>query len=162
MKQTDWKDTLASFKEKITEKEIVTNELLTVGAILYMQMDHSDGLKLIDGYSTRNKYFIIIGFTVEGNVIGSVLLNSCIDPSKYSTEYIKCQYPLKQKDYPHILEYDSYIDCSEIFVFPKERLLNEARFKQNLTQTDLELIINFLKETEVHSTKEKKKFGILL
>ena len=149
MKQTDWKDTLASFKEKITEKEIVTNELLTVGAILYMQMDHSDGLKLIDGYSTRNKYFIIIGFTVEGNVIGSVLLNSCIDPSKYSTEYIKCQY-------------DSYIDCSEIFVFPKERLLNEARFKQNLTQTDLELIINFLKETEVHSTKEKKKFGILL
>jgi predicted rRNA methylase YqxC with S4 and FtsJ domains len=69
---------------------------------------------------------------------------------------ICCQYPVKQSDYPDVLEYNSYIDCSEIFEIGKEKIKKKGIVKGHLTEQDRELIINFLKETEVISVKEKK------
>lgn len=33
----------------------------------------------------------------------------------YSDEYMSAQYLIKQDDYPDFLDYDSYVDCGELF-----------------------------------------------
>ncbi len=160
-KKLDWKETLGLITEEYKNAEKVTDESLSVGTILYMTMDASDGLILKDGYNTRNKFFIIIGFTSEGNAIGSLLINSNIDKTKLPLEYLSCQYPIKQENYIEVLDYNSYIDCSEIFEFTKERIKINGSVKGHLTSEDLALIIGFLKETETLSIKEKRKYSII-
>jgi len=160
-KKLDWKETLGLFIEKVKNAEKVTDESLSIGTILYMTMDASDGLILKNGYKTRNKFFIIIGFTSEGNAIGSLLINSNIDKTKLPLEYFSCQYPIKQENYNEILDYNSYIDCSEIFEFTKDRIKMNGCIKGHLTSEDLTLIIGFLKETETLSIKEKRKYSII-
>jgi hypothetical protein len=158
----DWKERLKKLQQENKEKEVVTESSFSIGTILYMVLDQNDGITPKYGYSDRKKYFIIIGFTPEGNAVGSLLINSDINPHVIRTEeLISCQYPVKKADYPDVLEYNSYIDCSEIFEIRKEKIMTEGAVKGHLTEQDKELVINFLKETEVITTKEKKRYGIL-
>lgn len=53
-----------------------------VGDIIYVSLNEEDGLILKDGYDSRRKYFVVIGFTPEGVAIGALLINSKIDSSK--------------------------------------------------------------------------------
>jgi hypothetical protein len=144
------------------QKKTVTENDFSVGTILYMSLDVSDGITPKDGFFDRKKYFVVIGITPEGNAVGALLINSNINPHViYTEELICCQYPVKQSDYPAILEYNSYIDCSEIFEIGKEKIKKYGVVKGYLTEQDKELIIHFLKETEVISVKEKKRYGLL-
>lgn len=53
-----------------------------VGDIIYVSLNEEDGLILKDGYDSRRKYIVVIGFTPEGVAIGALLINSKIDSSK--------------------------------------------------------------------------------
>lgn len=75
---------------------------------------------------------------------------------------LNSQFPLRQADYPAILKIDpSYVNLGRIREMERERLDREAFYQGKLTDRDLELILTTLRESEVITPKEKKKYGIL-
>ncbi|MBD5181590.1 MAG: hypothetical protein HDS98_03465 [Bacteroidales bacterium] len=133
-----------------------------LGDILYLQLDEDDGLTLTGPYHTRRKYIVVIGFTPEGTAIGSLLINSHIAIFKRSRELMDCQYPLLARHYPDILQYDSWLDCSDIFELPQNRLAEKnCIVKGQLITEDLERVTEFLIETDVFDNATKRRYGIL-
>ena len=55
----------------------------------------------------------------------------------YSAEYLTAQYELKQEDYPEFLDYNSFVDCGELFSIPIARL-KQGEFYGFLTDADRE------------------------
>ena len=111
--------TLSKLKAIIADKEKVDMSSIKVGDIIYVPLDEEDGLTLKKGYKDRLKYIVIIGFTPEGVAVGALLINSEIDPSNHSKEFLDCQYQLQVRNYRAILDYDSWLDCSDIFEISK-------------------------------------------
>lgn len=153
---------LSKLKAIIADKEKVNMSSIKVGDIIYVPLDEEDGLTLKEGYKERRKYIVIIGFTPEGIAVGALLINSEIDPSKRSQELLDCQYPLQARNYQAILDYDSWLDCSDIFEIPKLKITDkEGKFKGSLTTEDRERVMDFLKETDVFDNATKRYYGII-
>lgn len=153
---------LSKLKAIIADKEKVNMSSIKVGDIIYVPLDEEDGLTLKEGYKERRKYIVIIGFTPEGIAVGALLINSEIDPSKRSQELLDCQYPLQARNYRAILDYDSWLDCSDIFEIPKLKITDkEGKFKGSLITEDRERVMDFLKETDVFDNATKRYYGII-
>ena len=105
----------------MAKAEQVDMSSVKIGDIIYVPWTKRT-LILKDGYKDRNKYIVIIGFTPEGVAIGALLINSEIDSSKRSEELLNCQYPLMVRNYRDILDYDSWLDCSDIFELSKLKI----------------------------------------
>ena len=145
------------------EAERVDMSSVKIGDIIYVPLDEEDGLILKNGYDDRKKYIVIIGFTPEGVAIGALLINSEIDSSKKrSEELLNSQYPLLVRNYRSILDYDSWLDCSDIFELSKLKITEkDGKLKGCLTPEDRERVMEFLKETEVFDNATKKRYGII-
>lgn len=153
---------LSKLKAIIADKEKVNMSSIKVGDIIYVPLDEEDGLTLKDGYKERRKYIVIIGFTPEGIAVGALLINSEIDPSKRSQELLDCQYPLQARNYRAILDYDSWLDCSDIFEIPKLKITDkDGKIKGSLTTEDRERVMDFLIETDVFDNATKRYYGII-
>ena len=154
--------TLEKLKAAMTEAELVDMSSVKIGDIIYVSLDKEDGMILKNGYNSRNKYIVIIGFTPEGVAIGALLINSGIAPSKRSEELINCQYPLLARNYRNILAYDSWLDCSDIFELSKLKITEKnGKLKGCLIPEDKERVMQFLKETDVFDNATKKRYGII-
>lgn len=154
---------LEKLKAAMDEAERVDMSSVKIGDIIYVPMDEEDGLILKNGYDDRKKYIVIIGFTPEGVAIGALLINSEIDSSKKrSEELLNSQYPLLVRNYRSILDYDSWLDCSDIFELSKLKITEkDGKLKGCLTPEDRERVMAFLKETEVFDNATKKRYGII-
>lgn len=153
---------LSKLKAMIADKEKVDMSSIKVGDIIYVPLDEEDGLILKDGYKERRKYIVIIGFTPEGIAVGALLINSEIDPSKRSQELLDCQYPLQARYYRNVLDYDSWLDCSDIFEIPNLKITDkDGKMKGSLTEEDRERVMDFLKETDVFDNATKRRYGII-
>lgn len=144
------------------KKESIDWSEVEIGDIIYVPLDKDDGLVLNKGYDTRKKYIVIIGFTSEGIAIGTLLINSKIDPSKRSPEMMNCQYPLLSRLYKGILDYDSWLDCSDIFELSTQKISErKGQLKGHLTEEDRMRVLEFLKETDVIDNFTKRRYGLL-
>ena len=153
---------LNRLKAEMDEAEKVDMSSVKSGDIIYVSLDEGDGLVLKEGYKERYKYIVIIGFTPEGVAVGALLINSKIDPSKRSKELIKCQYPLLLCNYRNILDYNSWLDCSDIFELSKLKIAEkDGRLKGCLIPQDKERVMQFLKETDVFDNATKRRYGII-
>lgn len=154
---------LEKLKAAMDEAERVDMSSVKIGDIIYVPLDEEDGLILKNGYDDRKKYIVIIGFTPEGVAIGALLINSEIDSSKKrSEELLNSQYPLLVCNYRSILDYDSWLDCSDIFELSKLRIMEkDGKLKGCLTPEDRERVMEFLKETDVFDNATKKRYGII-
>ncbi|MCE8841118.1 MULTISPECIES: hypothetical protein [Bacteroidales] len=154
---------LEKLKAAMDEAERVDMSSVKIGDIIYVPLDEEDGLILKNGYDDRKKYIVIIGFTPEGVAIGALLINSEIDSSKKrSEELLNSQYPLLVRNYRSILDYDSWLDCSDIFELSKLKITEkDGKLKGCLTPEDRERVMEFLKETEVFDNATKKRYGII-
>ena len=147
---------LEKLKAIMAKAEQVEMSSVKIGDIIYVPLDEEDGLILKDGYKDRNKYIVIIGFTPEGVAIGALLINSEIDSSK------DCQYSLMVRNYRDILDYDSWLDCSDIFELSKLKITEKnGKLKGCLISEDRERVMQFLRETEVFDNATKRRYGII-
>lgn len=161
-KMDDKTGALAKLKAIMAQAEEIDMSSIKIGDIIYVPLDEEDGLKLKNGYKDRNKYIVIIGFTPEGVAIGALLINSEIDPSKRSEELLGCQYPLLVRNYRSILDYDSWLDCSDIFELSKSKITEKnGKLKGCLISEDKERVMQFLKDTDVLDNATKKRYGII-
>lgn len=65
----------------------------------------------------------------------------------------------KREVYPEFLDYDSYVDCGELFSIPIDRL-KQGEFFGFLTDEDRNGIFDLLETSDIFSTKQKKRYGI--
>ena len=137
----------------------VTEEYLNKGHVLLVPLSEDEGLVVKGEYESQNKFVTIIGIAADGSVIGSLLINTI--PNEATPEFRNCQYLLRVKDYPTILDYDSWLDCSQLFRIPKAKVMTWGGYCGKITDMDWEYIETFLVETDVLSNKIKKEFGLI-
>lgn len=159
----DAKNSLASLRSEISEaSRVKSKDNLHVGDILCLEMDEKDGLKLRGGYKTRNKFVVVVGINSKGDAIGALLINSEIDYTKDTPELKPFQYPMKQEKYPEILDYDSWLDCTDLFLLKSRKIVaKKAEYKCRLQDDDFPMVMDLVKGYEGIDRHLKVKYGIL-
>lgn len=138
-------------------KDIV-RQSVNVGDVFLIELNRSDGIIPKEGFDTRNKFFIVLGFDNEGNVYGGVIINSRINQNM--TQLVKDYHmPIKCSKYS-FLKYDSFIDCLLLKTSSLEKL-SASNYKGKIDKDDLDLIMGTLKNSPVEKVARLKRFGIL-
>ena len=147
--------------EYLRQQRQVTDERIAIGALIRTILSETDGLTFKDGRIEKPKRLVVIGVDRENALcFGSVLVNTKPNPkAQYSAEYLSAQYQLKRETYPEFLDYDSYVDCGELFSIPIDRL-KQGEFFGFLTDEDRNGIFDLLETSDIFSTKQKKRYGI--
>lgn len=137
--------------------DIVQNEV-GAGDIYKITMSLTDGITLKDGYKTRDKYFVVLGFDPQGNVYGGIVFNSKINQNL--PPIIK-QYhmPVSAKDYP-FLSYDSFLNCSQLMITTSTRLMQGEKVG-TMNINDFELIRRTVCSYPNAVPYELKRFGLI-
>ncbi len=144
------------------ERRIKSKDDLNVGDIIEMDLDENDGLTLKEGYAMRRKFVVVIGKTSNGDLYGAFLINSKIDFSKRNAEMMSYQYPMLQKKYPEMLDYDSWLDCSELFDLKRRKIIaRKAKVVSHLKSDDEQNIRDIVAHSELLTDQVKRKFGLL-
>lgn len=157
----DFEGKLSDLKKSIDEASLVKSAAdLTVGTVVYVEMDKNDGLTLTSGYTTRLKYVVVAGAKSDHKEVCAVLVNTDADFSD-DPDWRADQYPLLQRNYPGILDYDSWLDCTDPKTLTVRKLkAKKAEVKGRLTDDDLRAVMTKLKNSEVISERIKKLYGI--
>ena len=147
--------------EYLRHQRQVTDERIAIGALIRTILSETDGLTFKNGRTEKPKRLVVIGVDSENALcFGSVLVNTKLNPrAQYSSEYLSAQYELKQENYPEFLDYNSFVDCGELFSIPIERL-KQGEFFGFLTDEDRNGIFDLLEASDIFSTKQKKRYGI--
>ena len=157
----DFEGKLSDLKKSMDEASLVKSAAdLTVGTVVYVEMDKNDGLTLTGGYTTRLKYVVVAGAKSDHKEVCAVLVNTDADFSD-DPDWRADQYPLLQRNYPGILDYDSWLDCTDPKTLTVRKLkAKKAEVKGRLTDDDLRAVMTKLKNSEVISERIKKLYGI--
>ena len=130
-----------------------------VGDVHFLNLDTTNGITPKNGDASRNKFFIVLGFDNEGNVIGGLVINSKINynlPSSV-TDY---QLPISVKQCP-FLQHDSFVNCAKIIVAKKTKF-NKDTYRGAISDSEMmDLIVNAVKESPTINKKQLENFGII-
>ena len=135
---------------------------ITPGDVYRMELTTKEGVKpKNEGDTSRNKYFIVMGVTEDGYLIGFVLINSEINQN-ISARARESHYKILAADYP-FLEKDRYVCCGEL----KEIHTSDffQRFKQGIVGTirpdHLDVIRGIIAMSANVSAGVLKSYGII-
>ena len=93
-------------------QRLATDTILP-GDVYRMELTPNEGVKpKNEGDVSRNKFFVVMGITEDGNLIGFVLINSEINPN-LSPRAKASHYKIHASDYS-FLKKDRYVCCKEI------------------------------------------------
>ena len=150
---TNFGDLLGDMADELTQNSI------NIGDVHLLNLDQNNGITPKSGDTTRNKFFIVLGFDNEGNVIGGLVINSKIN-YKLPPSVTDYQLPVSVEQFP-FLEHNSFINCSKIIV-AKRIKFNKTTYRGEISDTEMmELIINTIKESPTVNKMQLKEFGIV-
>ncbi|GAE22543.1 hypothetical protein [Bacteroides pyogenes] len=131
---------------------------IKIGDVFRITMNKANGVVPKPGDTSRDKYFVVLGFDDDGNVYGGVIFNSYININL--PPFVQAmQHPVKGKDY-EFLSHDSYIDCSSIKAVKKNKLLKSSSLG-TLNTEDISSVCEKIKHNSRISKIELKRFGLL-
>lgn len=90
--------------------EAVSDEV-RLGDVYKIELSRADGIIPKNGYDTRDKFFVVLGFDEQGNVYGGILFNSKINQN-LPTLIKDYHMPISAKAYPFLL-HDSFLNCTK-------------------------------------------------
>lgn len=134
---------------------------LSVGCVHLLTLNRESGITPKDGYDTRNKLFVVIGASRNGDVYGGVVFNSRVNLRL--PEYVRrYQIPIPCAKYPEFLSHNSFIDCSSVMKV-KAAQLSEYTLRGRLLDEDLDLVVGAISEKANINIKEDSllQFGLL-
>ncbi len=141
-----------------TANELVRSSI-NIGDVHLLNLDPTNGITPKNGETTRNKFFIVLGFDNKGNVIGGLVINSKINYNLPST-VTDYQLPITVKQCP-FLQHDSFVNCSKIII-AKRTKFNKNTYRGEISDSAMmKLIIDTVKESPTVSRKQLKDFGII-
>ena len=150
---TNFGDLLGDMADELTQNSI------NIGDVHLLNLDQNNGITPKSGNTTRNKFFIVLGFDNEGNVIGGLVINSKINYKLHPsvTDY---KLPVSVEQFP-FLEHNSFINGSKIIVAKRSKF-NKTTYRGEISDTEMmELIINTIKESPTVNKMQLKEFGIV-
>lgn len=137
----------------------LSRSTISVGDVHLLNLDPTNGITPKDGDVSRNKFFIVLGFDDEGNVIGGLVINSKINYNLPSaiTDY---QIPITVKQCP-FLQHNSFVNCSKIIV-AKRTKFNKNTYRGEISDSEvMRRIVDTVKESPTINRKQLKDFGII-
>lgn len=137
----------------------LTQNNINVGDIHLLKLDKSNGITTKNGDKTRDKFFIVLGFDEEGNVIGGLVINSSINYN-LPTVITDYQLPVTVEQFP-FLKYNSFINCSKIIIAKRSKFTKDTYRGAISDDEMLELIIDTVKESPTVNKKQLEEFGII-
>lgn len=150
---TNFGDLLGDLADELTQNSI------NIGDVHLLNLDQNNGITPKSGDTTRNKFFIVLGFDNKGNVIGGLVINSKIN-YKLPPSVTDYQLPISVEQLP-FLEHNSFINCSKIIVAKRSKF-NKTTYRGEISDTEMmELIINTVKESPTVNKMQLKEFGIV-
>lgn len=150
---TNFGDLLGDMADELTQNSI------NIGDVHLLNLDQNNGITPKSGDTTRNKFFIVLGFDNEGNVIGGLVINSKIN-YKLPPSVTDYQLPVSVQQFP-FLEHNSFINCSKIIVAKRSKF-NKTTYRGEISDTEMmERIINTVKESPTVNKMQLKEFGIV-
>ncbi len=150
---TNFGDLLGDMADELTQNSI------NIGDVHLLNLDQNNGITPKSGDTTRNKFFIVLGFDNDGNVIGGLVINSKIN-YKLPPSVTDYQLPVSVEQFP-FLEHNSFINCSKIIVAKRSKF-NKTTYRGEISDTEMmELIINTVKESPTVNKMQLKEFGIV-
>lgn len=142
-----------------TMADKLAQDSLNIGEVHFLNLDSNNGITPKAGDTSRNKFFIILGFDNEGNVIGGLVINSNINYN-LPTSVTDYQLPVTVEQFS-FLEHNSFINCSKIIVAKRSKF-NKNTYRGVISDAEMmELIINTVKESPTISKKQLREFGII-
>ena len=141
-----------SFKDDFAERNI------QVGSVIRVFVKDTTPPKV--------KYFIVIGFSDDKVLLGTVFINSTINQNVFNTEYLKGLNILLDAQIYDFIGHDSFVDCSDIkernFVEIKQLLSNDPECSKGVVSEEtMKAISTTLANASTISLNKKRKFGIL-
>jgi len=132
------------------------------GLVYRVKLYETDGIVLLNGYKSRDKFCVIIGHHKNGDAIGAIIINSKINSNVNISPELKIQhYPLRKDKYSSFLSKNSHAQCNDIFRIPYDRLLAE-NYLGIIDDDDLELIIeNMTNKNSSVPPKKLKQYNII-
>ena len=150
---TNFGDLLGDMADELTQNSI------NIGDVHLLNLAQNNGITPKSGNTTRTKFFIVLGFDNEGNVIGGLVINSKIN-YKLPPSVTDYQLPVSVEQFP-FLEHNSFINCSKIIVAKRSKF-NKTTYRGEISDTEMmELIINTIKESPTVNKMQLKEFGIV-
>ncbi|MDE5783527.1 MAG: hypothetical protein K2I98_01460 [Prevotella sp.] len=147
-------DLLGDVADKIAQDNI------KIGDVHMLVLDKSNGITSKDGEETRDKFFIVLGFDKDGNVIGGLVINSKIN-YKLPSSVTDYQLPVSVQQCP-FLKHNSFVNCSKLITANKNKF-GKTTYKGEITDSELmRQIVNTVKESPTANKKLLKDFGIII
>lgn len=132
---------------------------INVGDIHYLKLDKTNGITPKNGDKSRDKFFIVLGFDSEGNILGGVVINSNINYN-LSSEITDYYLPVKVEQFP-FLKYNSFVNCSKLIIAKREKF-NKDTYRGTISDAEMfELIVDTVKESPTVNKKQLGEFGII-
>lgn len=135
----------------------IAKDSIKVGNVYRIKMDERNGIKPKAGDSSRNKFFIVLGFDSEGNAYGGVIINSNINqniPQSMKDWHM----PIKCSKYS-FLEHDSFVDCSKLKTASIEKF-GKWQFLGVFSLDDVKLITSTVKDSPNETKEHLAMFGL--
>ena len=137
--------------------EVVSDEV-QLGDVYKIELSKADGIIPKNGYDTRDKFFVVLGFDEQGNVYGGILFNSKINQN-LPTLIKEYHMPILAKDYP-FLTHDSFLNCTKIFPATSTHLMKGEKLGC-INTADFELICSTVCSYPNAVPLELKRFGLI-
>ena len=132
---------------------------ISIGDVHLLQLGSEEGITVRNGNSTKDKFFVVLGFDKSGIVIGGIVVNSKINHNLPTavTDYLM---PLTVKQCP-FLKYDSFANCSQLKAVRIEKFTT-LTYRGSIEDQDL---LNLIKDTIIDSPysnrQQLKEFGLI-
>ena len=136
----------------------IARDAINIGDVHMLVLDKTNGITPKDGEKARNKFFVVLGFDKNGNIIGGVVINSKIN-NKLPTVITDYQLPVSVEQCP-FLEHNSYVNCSRLMVAERDKF-DRTTYRGAIDKELTELIIGTVKESPTANKKLLENFGIL-
>ncbi len=113
----------------------------------------------------KEKRFVVLGIDSEGNLIGVVFINSDINWNVIRTQELAQLQHYVTKDENEYLDWDSYIDCSDLFELPYNDVYTSIQNKPQsvlgtVSSDDLKTIKEHIKKSPKIKPKLLKKYKL--
>lgn len=131
------------------------------GDVIRMEMTPKEGVKpKNEGDKSRNKYFIVLGKTDDGKLIGFVLINTNINQN-LSFALKNLHYPLAVSKYP-FLKKNRFVDCAQLKEITLDNFTGRYQCQSfgRIDDDDLAYITEAVVSSPLETTKHLRKFGL--
>lgn len=138
---------------------LIAREVIGVGDVHIIPLTLVEGITPKDGEEARNKFVVVLGFDAQGNAIGGVVINSKINyhlPQIITDNMM----PITVKQCP-FLSHDSFVNCSKLVVFPKDKISSKTYRGKIEDQKLMEHIVGTVVESPTESKQRLKEFGLI-